>query len=190
MERFLTHHQKPKPDPGIVGRAVKAKQHRRLEKIIDSTLHKRKKLEIRSEFLRGNRTGEMPYMISRPGPLTAYNNVTDNQGRTSGRNAAGHLRPANSTIKETFPGEQSYALHSSAVTARPAMGGAPARVAEPAMTTFHKHTPRPGNSAQWEQVAAGLHLADSQSLRFLEHPRQPLAPGLMARRMLNLEGRV
>ena len=51
MERFLVRNQIPKPDPGIVNRAAKAKQRRKLEKIVDSTLYKRKKLDTRSAFL-------------------------------------------------------------------------------------------------------------------------------------------
>ena len=51
MERFLVRNQVPKPDPGIVNRAAKAKQHRKLEKIVDAALHKRRKLETRSALI-------------------------------------------------------------------------------------------------------------------------------------------
>ena len=51
MERFLVRNQVPKPDPGIVNRAAKAKKHRKIEKIVEATLYKRRKLETRSAFL-------------------------------------------------------------------------------------------------------------------------------------------
>ena len=51
MERFLVRNQVPKPDPGIVNRAAKAKKHRKLEKLADATIYKRKKLETRAAFL-------------------------------------------------------------------------------------------------------------------------------------------
>ena len=45
MERFLVRNQVPKPDPGIVNRAAKAKKHRKLEKLADATIYKRKYLK-------------------------------------------------------------------------------------------------------------------------------------------------
>ena len=177
-----------KPDLSSEVRAVKVKQHRRVEKIVDSILQKREELEIRSEFLRGQRTGEMPYMISRPGTVTEHMNVVDSLGRVSGRNHKGHARPANSQIRERLPGEQGYAEHSSGIPARPAMGGQPARAAVPPKTTFHKALPlRGGKQAKWEMVEAGMHLADAQTHQFLQRPKQPVAPGLMPRRVLNIK---
>ena len=86
MERFLVRNQVPKPDPGIVNRAAKAKKHRKIEKIVDATLYKRKKLETRSAFLHDHEIQE---------PTIGHTNITGLRGtlhREPGGGAHGNLR--------------------------------------------------------------------------------------------------
>ena len=99
MERFLVRNQVPKPDPGIVNRAAKAKQHRKLEKIADSMLHKRRKLETRSAFLydhvekdpivaRQHRIVGIPYNVQAGGNQAGSGNIrswaASNEWRSEG----------------------------------------------------------------------------------------------------------
>ena len=39
----------------------------------------------------------------------------------------------------------------------------------------------------WDEVAEGEHLRNAEQYNFIEHPRQPLAPGLVPPRMRALE---
>ena len=88
MERFLVRNQVPKPDPGIVNRAAKAKQHRKLEKIVDATLHKRRKLETRSAFLHDYEVEE-PTVENKRGPLvSSYHNIPGGGEHSNMRSSA------------------------------------------------------------------------------------------------------
>ena len=73
MQRFLVRNQVPKPDPGIVNRAAKAKKHRKIEKIVEATLYKRRKLETRSAFLHEHEIQE---------PAIGHNKHTGMAGHT------------------------------------------------------------------------------------------------------------
>ena len=67
MERFLVRNQVPKSDPGIVNRAAKAKKHRKIEKIVEATLYKRKKLETRAAFVHDHEIQEPTIGHNKPG---------------------------------------------------------------------------------------------------------------------------
>ena len=110
MERFLVRNQVPKPDPGIVNRAAKAKQHRKLEKIVDATLYKRKKLETRSAFLHDYEIQE-PTVENKRGRLVsyAYNQPKGgNYGTMMGKTADNKNRDLNKVIRVHPEGEGHY----------------------------------------------------------------------------------
>ena len=59
----------------------------------------------------------------------------------------------------------------------------------PGHVRYFKGTGLQGNERQFNEVAAGEHLRRVEAVRHIAEPRFPLAPGLMAQRMRNLEGK-
>ena len=173
MERFLHRHQVLKPDPGTVARTQKAKAHRRVEKLIDATLHKRRKLEIRTKAVA---QGVGDITVSRPGNRFEWR-TTDIRGAT----AAPHT-----IIQETMPGQTGFALHHAFVAARAPRPSVPGRKLQPEGTTFHVVVPAKGNNAKHALVQAGQQTKDAEAQRTLTNA--PLVhPGLMSHRMLGLK---
>ena len=178
MERFLHRHQALKPDPGIVARTQKAKAHRRVEKLIDATLHKRKKLETRSQAVA---QGVGDIAASRPGDVFEWH-TKDIHG-----SSAGHT-----IIRETMPGQTGSALHHAFVPARSASApGVVPKITErkntqPEGTTFHVVIPAKGNNAKYRLVQAGQQTKDAEAQRTLVNSAH-VHPGLMWYRMLGIK---
>ena len=173
MERFLHRHQVLKPDPGTVARTQKAKAHRRVEKLIDKTLHKRKKLETRSQAVA---QGVGDIAVSRPGNLFEWR-TTDIRG------AAAH---PHSIIQETMPGQTGFALHRAFVAARAPRPSVPGRKMQPEGTTFHNTVAAKGNNKKYVLVQSGQQTKDAEAQRTLVNSAH-VHPGLMAHRMLGVK---
>ena len=199
MERFLVRNQVPKPDPGIVNRAAKAKQHRKLEKIVDATLHKRRKLETRSAFLHDYEVEE-PTVENKRGPLVSYPyNVRKGgeYGQKIGKTADNKDRALNKVIRVHPEGEGHYGFmeiagHEPATAkfriAKPGSHFQEARPEKPGHVKYYRASGyRGANSRKWDEVAAGQHLRSLVQMNHLELPRQPLAPGLVPQRMRAIE---
>ena len=215
MERFLVRNQVPKPNPGIVNRAAKAKKHRKIEKIVEATLYKRRKLETRSAFLHEHPI-EKP-TIGHTNAVTAGTLNDFPKGEHGGINsiamsrraraAAGDVpgaqaraqqyRPAGNVLRVHPPGEGDYGFmevagavpERLARTVRTPSGRdwEPAKPAKPGHVRYFRASGRGGNEAQWEEIAEGEHLRNAEQYNFMEHPHQPLAPGLMAQRLRGIE---
>ena len=179
MERFLDRHQVLKPDPGIVARKEKAQAHRRIEKLIDRTLHKRKKLEIRTQ---ATSQGAGDIAVSRPPNKVEWRKT----------NIGGFGVMPHSVLEETMHGETGFALHHAFVPARAASapGVVPIVAARKQTqhegTTFHTIVPAKGNNKKYEHVQAGQHVKDREAQRTLESGAH-VHPGLMAHRMLGMK---
>ena len=215
MQRFLVRNQVPKPDPGIVNRAAKAKKHRKIEKIVEATLYKRRKLETRSAFLHEheikeptvghNKQGMVGYLHDVPrGEHGGLNSVAlSRRARAAVGDVPGvqarplRYRPPGNVLRIHPPGEGDYGFTeiAGAVPERRARtvrrpdgrDWEPARPAMPGHVRYFRATGRPGNEAQWDEVAQGEHLRNAEQFNFMEHPQQPLAPGLMAQRLRAIE---
>ena len=196
MERFLVRNQVPKPDPGIVNRAAKAKQHRKLEKIVESTLYKRKKLETRSAFLHDHEVEE-PTVETKRGPLVSYaynRRAGAEHPREVGRTAANEERLKNKVIRVHPEGEGHYGFMEVVGPERPTpayrkRGGqwVPAKEAKPGHVKYYRTSGLGPHERKWDEVVAGHHLRSLEQMNHLERPLQPLAPGLVPQRMRAIE---
>jgi hypothetical protein len=198
MERFLVRNQVPKPDPGIANRAAKAKQHRKIEKIVDATLYKRKKLETRSAFLHDypieepDITAQRARMVSTP-----YNQKFggDRGPRVKGKIIQGGAERNFNTVMRVAPvGESGYGFmevvgEQPAVPAWRKPGGqkVEAKAAVPGHTKYYRTTGIGGHGRAFDEVPAGHHLRTLHQLARIEKPLVPLAPGLVPPRMRALE---
>ena len=214
MERFLVRNQGPKPDPGIVDRAAKAKKHRKIEKIVEATLYKRRKLETRSAFLHEHpiekptigHTNAVTAGALNDFPKGEHGGINSIAMSRRARAAAGDVpgvqaraqqyRPAGNVLRVHPPGEGDYGFMEIAgahparlakTERRPDKGWKDPRPAYEGHVRYFKASNRPGHDAQWDEVAQGEHLRDAEHQRVIEHPRQPLAPGLVAQRMRAIE---
>ena len=223
MQRFLVRNQAPKPDPGIVNRAAKAKKHRKIEKIVEATLYKRRKLETRSAFLHEHEIQEPTighnkhvgmaghaHIIPKGGQYGAMHSVAlsaraapaipaaNGRPAVPGRQARGEeSRPKGNVLRIYPPGEHDYGFmevagavpERLARTVRTPSGRdwEPARPAKAGHVRYFRASGRAGNDAQWDEVAEGEHLRNAEQFNFMEHPHQPLAPGLMAQRLRAIE---
>ena len=199
MERFLVRNQVPKPDPGIVNRAAKAKQHRKLEKIVDSTLRKRRKLETRSAFLHDYEVEE-PTVETKRGGLVSYPyNVRKGgeYGQKIGKTADNKDRALNKVIRVHPEGEGHYgfmeiAAHEPATARfridRPGGRYQEARPEKLAHVKYFRTTGKTGrNERKWDEVAQGEHLRSLEQMKRIERTHQPLAPGLVPQRLRGIE---
>ena len=199
MERFLVRNQVPKPDPGIVNRAAKAKQHRKLEKIVDATLHKRRKLETRSAFLHDYEVEE-PTVENKRGRMvsTVHNRLygSDKGDVLMGGLAAGRERRKLNNVIRVHPEGEGHHGFMEVVGDQPATkafrkpGGqkVAAEVAIPGHVKYYKASGLKGaKDRKWDEVAAGQHLRSLEQMNHLERPLQALAPGLVPQRLRGIE---
>ena len=205
MERFLVRNQAPKPDPGIVNRAAKAKQHRKLEKIVDATLHKRRKLETRSAFLHDYEVEE-PTVETKRGPLVSRpynvagggehgNRRSYAQGRHTTPVRKFEYRSVNNVIRVHPGGEGHYGFMEVAgydpATERYRKPGGQlveAKEAKPGHIRYFRASGLRGpNERKWDEVAQGEHLRSLEQMKRIEHTHQPLAPGLVPQRLRGIE---
>ncbi len=102
-------------------------------------------------------------------------------------------RPINTILRVHPPGEGAHGFMEigAAVPPREAGVGPKGNIAAkpgfPAHVRFFKGTGLGPNQRQWGEVAAGEHLRNAEQFNFMEHPQQPLAPGLMAQRLRGIE---
>ena len=201
MERFLVRNQVPKPDPGIADRAAKAKKHRKLEKLIDATLFKRKKLEKRSSYLH-DYPEEKPTVENRRNDMVSYPyNVRKGgvYGQMIGKTADNKDRQLDKVIRAQRRGEghlgfAEFVGHEPAterfMIARPGSRYQEAREEKPATTKFWRPSGlRGANQRKWDERANGEHQRSLEQQKHLTHPRaKPLVVGLVQKRFNDIEG--
>jgi hypothetical protein len=177
METFLKRHQVEKADPGVEGRKAKAKAHRRIEKLIDKTLFKRKRLETRTTAL-----------AQGPGDIATSRLPGVVKWRT-GNDIHGHPVAPKTILEETLPGDPTgFALHHTHLPIRRPTPSFPnGRTTEQLPgTRFFKHViGGHKNAKKYEDVQVGQHLKDLEAKRSLENPK--IHPGLMTRHMLGIK---
>ena len=199
MERFLVRNQVPKPDPGIVNRAAKAKQHRKLEKIVDSTLHKRRKLETRSAFLHDHVVQEptvhrVHRIVGIPYNTSGGGNQAGEGANIRGTAVGKDYRAAGSVVRYHPEGDPHYGFMEVAAEepAREAYmtskGLVPAKPYKPPHVKYYRTTGKTGDKVrQWDEVSAGEHLRFKEYHKGLVAPMQPLVPGLVPQRLRSIE---
>ena len=198
MERFLVRNQVPKPDPGIANRAAKAKQHRKLEKLADSTLHKRRKLETRSAFLHDHVIKDPIVHREHEMEGIPYNTLSGgNQGepRLRGTAIGRDYRAAGSVVRYHPKGDPHYGFmevaaeqHAREAYVDDKSREIPAKEYKPPHVKYYRTTGKTGDKVRmWDEVSAGDHLRYKEYSKGLVDPMQTLAPGLVSQRLRAIE---